>query len=154
MYFYLWIHNLFKDTKEIPGNCGILWHKVVTFCFFITYRCSKTTLLWHHFAWSWILVVKEVNTIATRGQPVPPQKEVLRKVKGHQPSDEEWTLILIKLYLRNYSRPIFSSGWCFSHHCDTVSPRHFLAPALQTFLSFYSKNCLFRTIDDSPKGHE
>ena len=116
-----------KKSRETVGYC-------VTFCFFITYRCSKTTLLWHHFAWSWILVVKEVNTIATRGQPVPPQKEVLRKVKGHQPSDEEWTLILIKLYLRNYSRPIFSSDWCFSHHCDTVSLRNFSAPALQTFL--------------------
>ena len=62
MFFYLWIHNLFKDAKEILGNCGILWHKVVTFCFFITYCCSKTTLLWHHFAFSCILGKGEAKT--------------------------------------------------------------------------------------------
>ena len=61
--------NIFNEFQNKEKRCRAetsgTW-TVVWFCFFITYRCSKTTLLWRQFAYSYILRKREVNTIAMR----------------------------------------------------------------------------------------
>ena len=62
---------------------------------------------WCHFAWSCIIVGREVNTIPTRVRYLCPKKRGLRKEKEHQPSDKEWTLILIRKLLKIYKSWFF-----------------------------------------------
>ena len=60
-FFLISISTFIKLSIWITGFGSVI---VEWFCFFITYRCSKMTLLWCHFVCSSILGKREVNTIA------------------------------------------------------------------------------------------
>ena len=77
---------LFRSVQSVSA----IFYIVVTFSFFITFRCSKTTLLWRHFACSCILVGRKVNTIATRVRYLCPKKRGVEK--GKRTSALEWRM--------------------------------------------------------------
>ena len=95
--------NIEKNVKQ---PCT----QVVWFCFFITNSCSKT--MWRHFAYSCILVGREVNTMAMRVPYLWLKKRGARKAKIHQPWDEKPMLISVCVLSANTKTlqlPMFKS---------------------------------------------
>ena len=82
--FRCWVFRwLLYYNNQFMAGITVVW-----FCFLITYRWSKTTLLWRYFACSCILVRRKVNTIVTRVCYLCPKKNGVEK--GETTSAFKW----------------------------------------------------------------
>ena len=78
------------------------------FMLFITQRCNKMMRLFHHFACICILVVRQVNTLATGAHYLRPRRKAVRSLK-------KLTNMIVDFPSQSQLTLTFSSPFFFGH---------------------------------------